>query len=98
MARYAVGLGTTTETDFPREISTSLPALSSSVTQPFLRAGEVSAFAWSALTAAAGRAAESLVRTEHAAGDETRREMQNALDALRRALANPSTFSLACRV
>jgi len=95
VARYAVGLGTTTETDFPREISTSLPALSSSVTQPFLRAGEVSAFAWSALTAAAGRAAESLVRTEHAAGDETRREMQNALDALRRALANPSTFSLA---
>ena len=95
MSGYAVGSSTNAETHFLLENSTSFQAHSSSLTQPYLRPGEVSAFAWSALTAAAERAAESLARTEHTAGDESRREMQNALDALRRALAQPSTFSLA---
>ena len=76
MSGYAVGTSKTAETNFLLETSTSLHAISSSVTQPFLRAGEVSVFAWSALTAAAERAAESLVRTEHTAGDETRREFE----------------------
>ena len=95
MSGYAVGSSNNAETHFLLENSTSFQTNSSSLTQPYLRPGEVSAFAWSALTAAAERAAESLARTEHTASDESRREMQNALGALRRALAQPSTFSLA---
>lgn len=65
------------------------------MTRPPARPGEFSAFAWSALTAAADRAAESLARTEHAPPEEVQRGLRHVLELLARARAESAEFTLA---
>ena len=63
--------------------------MTSSATRP----SELSTFAWTALSAAAERAAESLVRSEHVAHDEIHRDLRHALSAVRRALVEGPAFT-----
>ena len=59
------------------------------------RPAEFSSVAWSALTAAVDRAAESLARTEHAPAEEVRRGLRHVLELLARARAESAEFTLA---
>jgi signal transduction histidine kinase len=74
---------------------TGRPSPRHTVTRPSARPGEFSAFAWSALTAAVDRAAESLARTEHAPAEEVRRGLRHVLELLARARAESADFTLA---
>ena len=58
------------------------------------RTGEFSGFAWAALTAAAERAAVSLARTEHAAVEELRTQLENVLVLVARARTESREFTL----
>jgi signal transduction histidine kinase len=57
--------------------------------------GVFSVSAWSVLTAAVDRAAESLARTEHAPVEEVRRGLRHVLELLTRARAESTEFTLA---